>query len=198
MHFSTEHMLRVGLITYAGCFLHSIRLPHASQCRNSSPSSNEICQKPAYKVYNAKELEGYIDVNFPSIALNLMLKIKRFRCYKGNIEKGKRDSSCWESNPEYLDWVASGLWQPASTILCIHCTGGTECFSRTLRSNSACAVRTSWGVYWKMKMLIMSGCQVWGLVVVYYHNSVAEHWQLKPGALGSIPSGCRPSSTFIS
>ena len=33
-------------------------------------SQDEICQKPAYKVYNAKELEGYIDVNTSSIALN--------------------------------------------------------------------------------------------------------------------------------
>ena len=53
-------------------------------------SQDEICQKQAYKVYNAKELEEYIDVNFSSIALNLMLEIKRFRCYKANIEKDKK------------------------------------------------------------------------------------------------------------
>ena len=62
-------------------------LPSAETQVLAQMSQDEICQKPAYKVYNAKELEGYIDVNFSSIALNLMLEIKRFRCYKGNIER---------------------------------------------------------------------------------------------------------------
>ena len=33
-----------------------------------------------------------------------------------------------------------------------------------------------------VKRHMLSCCQVWGLVVVYYHSSVAEHQQLKPGA----------------
>ena len=39
---------------------------------------------------------------------------------------------------------------PTPTILYMHCTGGTECLSRTHGSHSVCAIRTLLGVDWEI------------------------------------------------
>ena len=104
----------------------------------------------------------------------------------------------------------------------MHCTGGTECLSRTPGSHSVCAVRTPLGVDQKIfsirKELMLSGLftlnvaarcatEAFSTTCAYKGlegwplsgccGSVVEHWRLKPGVQGSTPGDCRFFLTFL-
>ena len=62
-------------------------------------------------------------------------------------------------------------YPPALTILYMYCTGGTECLSKIIVRVSGCPSLES---------------------RLSVQDFVSQHWQLNPGALGSIPD-CLPS-----
>ena len=91
-------------------------------------------------------------------------------------------------------WATTGGQPPALTILYMHCTDRTECFSHTPGTHSVCGIRTPLGVDRKIlsirKEAMLSGtiCVVyrglWGLVV---GPAVVAQWQSTGGSRQRCP-----------
>ena len=77
---------------------------------------------------------------------------------------------------------------PDLTILCMYCTGGTECLSRTPGSHSVCAVRTPLGINWKIISIRKEPMKLWGGRPLEVQAR---------DVLGSTPGGCQPFSLYF-
>ena len=84
------------------------------------------------------------------VALRIAVCNEKFRCYEAKIEESEKAGSRRESNPGHLacsQCSATELRQPdnppASTILYMYCTGGTE-MPQIVRASGCLVVVAQW------------------------------------------------------
>ena len=136
-------------------------------------STTFLCSIPRVRYMQSKmQNRRWLRAKGNCSSVQLYMPLLRTSCFTLEIKRAR----CYEANVKRLAWATIGQ-PPALTIFCMSARAVLQCM--------------------RLRHLYTEDCEGWWCPVIAAECYV-EHWKLKPGDLGPVPSNCQPFLPSIS